>query len=290
MRRLLVIALAAAAVAASNRAISAQEAPQAQPYGSICLMLESAARSHDLPVEFFARLIWQESRFRADAVGPTTRSGAQARGIAQFMPRTAADRSLLDPFDPIQALPKAAEFLRELHARFGNLGLAAAAYNAGPTRLSEWLAGTGSMPDETRRYVLAITGRAIEDWVGARQSDLPRTPLDCNRMIALLKETPSPFINSLSERVEGQAAQPWGVQLSAGFSRTQAIEKYAQAIKRLSGVVTDRDPIIHSAVLRSRGTRPFYRVRLGAESRFEADAICKRIRAAAGVCMVLRNT
>ena len=111
---------------------------------SICLLLESAARANGLPVEFFARVIWQESRFRADAVGPVTRSGKRAQGIAQFMPGTAAERNLLNPFDPIQALPKSAEFLRELRREFGNLGLAAAAYNAGPRRVREWMAGTGA--------------------------------------------------------------------------------------------------------------------------------------------------
>ena len=75
---------------------------------SLCLMIESAARAHDLPVEFFARVIWQESRFRPDAIGPVTRSGQRAQGIAQFMPGTANERSLLDPFDPVQALPKSA--------------------------------------------------------------------------------------------------------------------------------------------------------------------------------------
>ena len=39
---------------------------------SICLMVESAARANGLPLEFFARVIWQESRFKADAVGPRT--------------------------------------------------------------------------------------------------------------------------------------------------------------------------------------------------------------------------
>ena len=106
-----------------------------------------------MPLEFFARVIWQESRFRSDAVGPVTRSGERAQGIAQFMPRTAAERGLLDPFDPVQALPKSAEFLRELRAEFGNLGLAAAAYNAGPQRLRDYLAGRGGMPAETRGYV-----------------------------------------------------------------------------------------------------------------------------------------
>ena len=85
--------------------------PPGDAQKSICLLVESAARANDLPVEFFARVIWQESRFRADAVGPVTRSGKRALGIAQFMPGTAAERNLLNPLDPIQALPKSAEFL-----------------------------------------------------------------------------------------------------------------------------------------------------------------------------------
>ncbi|MEA2963943.1 MAG: hypothetical protein QOI46_4041, partial [Alphaproteobacteria bacterium] len=97
---------------------------------AMCLMIESAAKSQDLPLEFFARVIWQESRFQADAIGPMTRRGQRAQGIAQFMPGTASERRLLDPFDPVQALPKSAEFLNELRGQFGNLGLAAAAYNA----------------------------------------------------------------------------------------------------------------------------------------------------------------
>ena len=143
---------------------------------SICLLLESAARSNGLPVEFFARVIWQESRFRPNAVGPMTRSGKRALGIAQFMPGTAAERQLLNPFDPIQALPKSAEFLRDLRRQFGNLGLAAAAYNAGPRRVREWLAGTGPMPSETRNYVFAITGSTVEQWSkGGERAATPPT-------------------------------------------------------------------------------------------------------------------
>ena len=142
----------------------------------MCLMIESAARADDLPLEFFARVIWQESRFQSDAVGPVTRSGQRAQGIAQFMPGTASERGLLDPFDPVQALPKSAEFLSELRSQFGNLGLAAAAYNAGPRRVQEWLAGTGYMPQETRNYVSAITGTTVEDWAaaGAKRQDAGR--------------------------------------------------------------------------------------------------------------------
>jgi soluble lytic murein transglycosylase-like protein len=113
---------------------------------SLCPLIQSVAAQNELPVEFFARLIWQESRLRPDAVGPVTRSGKRAQGIAQFMPATAAERFLLDAFDPAQALPKSADFLRELRAKFGNLGLAAAAYNAGPQRVQDWLSGKRTLP------------------------------------------------------------------------------------------------------------------------------------------------
>ena len=291
MIRLLFIAAAIVAISiqfVGGRA-NAQAPAQQDTDNAICLMLESAARANDVPVEFFVRLIWQESRFKSDAVGPLTRSGAQAQGIAQFMSGTAAERSLLDPFDPIQALTKAAEFLRELHGRFGNLGLAAAADNAGPRRVAEWLAGTGQMPAETRHYVVTITGRSVEEWAAAGRADLPPTSVSCDRLTALMKQKPTPFLLALSNRVGEETGLPWGVQLAAGFSKTDALEKYAQALKRVPDTVANRDPLISSVVWRSRGPRPFYQVRIGAGSRLEADALCKRIRAAAGACMVLRN-
>src|SRR5438094_463118 len=152
----------------------------ADPRESICLMVESAARANDLPVEFFARVIWQESRFAPEAVGPRTRSGERAQGIAQFMPATAAERRLLDPFDPVQALPKSAEFLRDLRGQFGNLGLAAAAYNAGPQRLRDFLAGARMLPAETRNYVLVITGVSVDDWATSPADREPERKSDCS--------------------------------------------------------------------------------------------------------------
>ena len=84
----------------------ADTARESEARESMCLMIESAARAEGLPLEFFARVIWQESRFRSDAVGPVTKNGQRAQGIAQFMPGTASERGLLDPFNPVQALPK----------------------------------------------------------------------------------------------------------------------------------------------------------------------------------------
>jgi soluble lytic murein transglycosylase-like protein len=70
---------------------------------AICRLVESSARARGLPIPFLTRLIWQESSFRTTAISPV---GAQ--GIAQFMPGTAKERGLADPFDPEQAIPAAA--------------------------------------------------------------------------------------------------------------------------------------------------------------------------------------
>jgi Transglycosylase SLT domain/SPOR domain len=260
---------------------------------AVCLMIEAAARSNNLPLEFFARVIWQESRFQSDAVGPITRNGQRAQGIAQFMPGTANERRLLDPFDPVQALPKSAEFLSQLRSQFGNLGLAAAAYNAGPRRVQDWLAGTGSMPQETRHYVSSITGATVEEWQaagrGGQISDRAVAHTTCQDLMALLKRAPNYFVSRLEQSVELGAAQPWGVQLAGGFNRDLAMAMYSRAMSRLRSVIGDQTPTLLSTQNRNRGMRPFYQVRIGADTRQGADDLCNRIRRAGGACFVLRN-
>jgi hypothetical protein len=259
---------------------------------SICLIIEAAARESNLPLEFFARVIWQESRFQSDAVGPVTRGGERAQGIAQFMPGTASERGLLDPFNPVQALPKAAAFLDELRNQFGNLGLAAAAYNAGPRRVQDWLAGSGYMPEQTRNYVVAITGSTVENWAAAgKRGKTPQSapPTSCRDLMALLKRAPNPFVAELEQHVELAAAKLWGVQLAAGFDRNKALAMYSRAIRNLGPVIGDRDPSLLSSVMRSRGSHAFYQVRIGADTRGEADDLCNRIRKAGGACFVLKN-
>jgi len=286
------ITLIASGLAARAEDAAAKPAAQTDTREAICLMIESAAKDAGLPLDFFSRVIWQESRFQPDAVGPVTRSGKRAQGIAQFMPGTASERRLLDPFDPVQALPKSAEFLRELRDQFGNLGLAAAAYNAGPRRVREWIEGTGAMPAETRNYVLAITGVSVEDWKNASAVKPPQqqtSVTSCRDLMALLQRAPNPFVEGLTQRVKVGADQPWGVQLAAGFSRDRALASYARAMKRLTALIGDHDPMLLGSIWRSRGTRTFYQVRIGATTRNEANDLCQRIHRAGQACLVLRN-
>lgn len=259
---------------------------------SICLILESAAAANGLPLSFFARLIWQESRFRPNVVGPMTRRGHRAQGIAQFMPYTAEERGLLDPFDPVAALPKSAEFLKELRETFGNLGLAAAAYNAGPRRVRDWLDGRGTLPGETQRYVRAITGRTAEEWaaLGRSGKDGLAEPTSCATLAALLKEQPTMFVGELERRVREGAARPWGVQLSAGFSRDRVLAAYAGIERRFRAELDGRDPMIIRTVLRSRGPSAFYQMRVGVETRVDAVKLCGTLSKQGGACMVLKNS
>jgi hypothetical protein len=132
----------------------------------VCNALVTSAVGNDLPVAFFANLIWQESRLRDDAVSPKG-----ALGIAQFMPKVAAESGLENPFDPLQALPASARLLGELRDQFGNLGFVAAAYNAGAKRVNEWLDRGRTLPRETRDYVLDVTGHSVEQWQKAPPND-----------------------------------------------------------------------------------------------------------------------
>ena len=151
----------------------------------ICRAVEQDAAENDLPVEFFARVIWQESRFNAQAV-----SAKGAQGIAQFMPSTADYRGLIDPFDPIEALKNSASYLHDLKTQFGNLGLAAAAYNAGPGRVSAFLASKRPLPSETRNYVAIVTGWTADDWASPSPPQTPETTIPqgipCTRLANLI--------------------------------------------------------------------------------------------------------
>ena len=65
----------------------------------LCSAIASVAQANDLPITFFANLIWQESSFRSRTI-----SHAGALGIAQFIPETAIEHGLMNPFEPLHAL------------------------------------------------------------------------------------------------------------------------------------------------------------------------------------------
>jgi hypothetical protein len=273
--------LGVALLAAGSAPAGAGDAPGAGGESvdvSVCRLIETSARAQALPVGFLTRLIWQESRFRPDVVSP-----AGAQGIAQFMPGTAGARGLANPFDPEEAIPKAAELLAELSRRFGNVGLAAAAYNGGPARVASWQAGRGTLSAETRDYVLAVTRRPVEDWAAGTPATTEDDAASCLQMTAdVRRREPDRYAGS-------PIVAPWGVQIAGSFSKAGALAAYDRARSTYAAILGAVEPMIIGRRLRNRGFSPYYQIRAPAPSRVAADALCAKISRAGGACAVLRS-
>jgi hypothetical protein len=258
--------------------------PPASHVGSLCIEVARAALEHDLPLAFFTRLIWQESRFNTHA-----RSHVGAEGIAQFMPATARWRGLVDSFEPSQALFESARWLRELWLQFGSLGLAAAAYNAGPGRVQEWLAGRIGLPGETRAYVAIITGRPAEAWKAGEATDEILVRLGNTLPCTQIEKALAPrVVRAPSSSPAARApAGPWGLQLAGNWSMNAVLAEYRGLQRRFPAVLGNREPL----VLRSRlfGRAPWYLVRVAETTRERAQGLCSRLESAGGRCIVLRN-
>jgi D-alanyl-D-alanine dipeptidase len=130
------------------------EATRAMPSfvpAHIAAPLARAAQRWNVSSALLGAQLYAESNFN-----PFARSSAGARGIAQFMPATARELGLRDPFDATASIDAQAHLMRDLLRRFGAVPLALAAYNAGPARV----AACGCVPPiaETRGYVARVLG------------------------------------------------------------------------------------------------------------------------------------
>jgi Transglycosylase SLT domain len=113
-------------------------------------MLARAGTEHNLDVDLLASVVKAESDGNAQAV-----SHAGAQGLMQLMPRTAAGLGVQDSFEPDQNVRGGSTYLDALLTRYhDNLGLALAAYNAGPEAVDKY---HGIPPySETRAYVARV--------------------------------------------------------------------------------------------------------------------------------------
>ena len=249
----------------------------------ICASAEENATANGLDPAFFARLLWRESLFDPNVV-----SDKGAQGIAQFMPETAARRGLANPFEPMAAVKASALYLAELKNQFGNMGLAAAAYNAGETRIEKWLAGQGGLPDETQDYVAFITGHQAQEWK-AKTASFPTPAIGSGTFtescvaLALRK-------NQLE--ATGTPSAPmarWGALLAVNFSETRALAMYRRLKLRFPTAIANRDPLILHKRNLSRGTRRMTFVMLGENSQGAAAARCTELYAVGAPCIVRKN-
>lgn len=223
----------------------------------VCQTVEQTAAASGLPSGFLARLLWIESRYHESATSP-----AGALGIAQFMPQTAARRGLADPRDPLKAIAEAARLLADLKARFGNLGLAAAAYNAGAERVAAWLRGGTDLARETQLYVLDITGRRVADWALLPSSasgayDAALSGFDCLNA----------GVNDAAASPKRPTGQPWQARLAVKLAR--AIDLFRASNERAAR----SDP-------RVRSNESY------TATRREANSLCETLRASGAACEV----
>ncbi|WP_347137566.1 lytic transglycosylase domain-containing protein [Paracoccus sp. SSK6] len=249
----------------------------------VCMLIEESAREHRLDPNFLARLLWKESRFEPGAISPVG-----ALGIAQFMPGTAELYDLKDPFNPAQAIHKSAWYLRYLTDTFGNIGLAAVAYNGGENRAARFVGQNGGLPYETQDYVAAITGFEALRW-----RDNP--PPDSELKLAL---DPDMAFRPACEKLAGDRRLrefmvqpkvfPWGVIVASHPSQSGASRQVARLNRSLRPILGDKQV----GYVRKRLTgmpRAVYTAQVGWDSKAEANRFCARFKQLGGRCIVLRN-
>lgn len=248
-----------------------------------CQAIDAFARQNALAPAFFARLIWQESRFDPNALSP-----ARARGIAQFIDSTAQLRGLRDSYNPAEALEYSAQYLGDLVRRFGNPGLAAVAYNGGEARAEGLVAGTGGLARETFDYVQIITGLTAETWRDSPpedpdfrlQGDTPFQPA-CRDMARNRNYT--------QFKPPAPSYAPWGVQLAFGRTEAAARAAFDRRARACSGTLAGKQLDLIFTRNRVSGRKGYYMARIGAQSSREANGLCNTIRRQGCTCAVYRN-
>lgn len=286
---LLVIPVSTAKAEPPDRVCSSRKLGQVQCIRSehfvhdTCQAIDVFSRRFGLDTGYFARLIWQESRFDPNAV-----SHAGAQGIAQFMPHTARRRGLANAFNPADALAHSAAYLAEMQTRYGNPGLAAVGYNGGERRAEGIIKGTGGLMPETVNYVRIITGLGHEDWL---KPDVKNPDMRLSKTL--------PFRQACHQLARGRRLSPmprprsaiktWGVQIAYGVTKSRARAEYKSRVRRCAGLVKKRKPDLVWQKSRASPKGGYWMVRLGYNSRDKAWRFCGRLKQNGCRCTVFRN-
>lgn len=160
--------------ASEDRSISTLDIPRLsglnQPFQT---MIDGAAAAHGLDPKLLHALVMTES-----AYNPGVCSAAGACGLTQLMPATARELGVVDRLDPVDNLQGGADYLARQLVRFGDLRLALAAYNSGPSRVAR----LGRIPEiaETQSYVASViecylalsAGRSVTNSRQCRREEL----------------------------------------------------------------------------------------------------------------------
>jgi hypothetical protein len=155
--------------------MAARDPTEPTPYDDL---FRAAADEYKLPVAFVKAIAFQETKF-----DPKLRSPQGALGIMQMLPATAAEMGASDPWDPVQAIPAAARYLRQGFDATGSLPGAAAYYHGGPDK-KQW-------GPKTKAYVDSVGGH-LEKLSGARDvAAAKKQPLDLGELDKLYGAAPA---------------------------------------------------------------------------------------------------
>lgn len=165
-----------------------------------------AARKNGIDPVFYVAQIEQESGWN-----PNAKSSAGARGLAQFMPKTAKSFNL-NPLDPVASLDAGAKYMAQLKKQFGDEDTARLAYNWGEGNVAEYLkTGKGAkgqaLPKEAEEYNKKIYSRAgaSKDWGGESRLAVAAPP--DTRAVGVMGKpmaaTPQVFEQALMEINQG---------------------------------------------------------------------------------------
>ena len=138
--------------------------PPEDPWGPY---ITEAATRFSIPDRWIRAVMHQESGGHEYLNGQPITSDAGATGLMQVMPQTYAelrDQYNLgpDPYNPHDNIVAGAGYIRQMYDRFGSPAFLAA-YNAGPQRVEDYMAGRGGLPNETVNYLASIAPRLGND-------------------------------------------------------------------------------------------------------------------------------
>jgi hypothetical protein len=87
----------------------------------------------------------------------------------------------------------------------------------------------------------------------------------------------------------GQSGPAWGVEIATSFEKQEALDDFARVQKQFSDLLGSYQPLIVEDCDLHMGTSPQYSARIGLDNRDEADALCAKLRAKGGACVVQKN-
>jgi len=175
-------------IAAASLAIASPV--QAETVADWRAYIVEASNRFGVPVAWIERVMRAESGGRTTANGRPIRSSAGAMGLMQLMPPTWAEmRARLglgaNPDDPRDNILAGTLYLRLMYDRFGYPGLFAA-YNAGPKRYADYLAGRVRLPSETVGYLASVAPSARAPVAASLRPMQPPT------LFAVRRDDPAP--------------------------------------------------------------------------------------------------